>query len=149
VRLAADASAIIEESLRTRGRDLFEHPDLDLYIAVPAWSEVEHELGNRLRNMIRHGHLQPEQYEPYRRDALTILYANLTIVAEADYAGYEAEARDRIPRDPNDWPTVALALALGCGVWTTDQDFFGCGVPVWITDTLQTHVQAGRAPLTP
>jgi hypothetical protein len=65
-------------------------------------------------------------------------------VAEAAYGAYEAEARDRIPRDPNDWPTVALALARGIGIWTVDQDFFGCGVPVWTTVTLRTHLAAGR-----
>lgn len=149
MRLAADASAIIEEALRARGQSIFEHPSLDLYIAVPTWSEVEHEVANRLRSMVRRGHLRAERYEPNRQRVLTLLRANLTIVVESDYARYEAEARDRIPRDPKDWPTVALALALGCGVWAVDQDFFGCGVPVWTTDTLLTHVETGRARLTP
>jgi predicted nucleic acid-binding protein len=78
-----------------------------------------------------------------------MLSRNLTIVAESAFSAYEAEARDRIPRDPNDWPTVALALALGCGIWTADRDFFGCGVPVWTTETLLTHVETGRARASP
>lgn len=53
---------------------------------------------------------------------------------------YEGGKR-RIPRDPNDAPTVALALALDCGIWTNDNDFFGCGVPVWTTETLLLHLE--------
>jgi predicted nucleic acid-binding protein len=79
--------------------------------------------------------------------AMTMLAENLTIVTEREYGQYEAEARDRIPRDPNDWPAVALALQLGIGIWTVDDDFFGCGVPVWTTETLLTHLKAGRARL--
>jgi predicted nucleic acid-binding protein len=149
VRLAADASAIIEEALRTRGRDLFEHPDLDLYITVPTWSEVEHEIPNRLRTMVQHGRLAASALAPTLRRTLLLLGDNLKVVTESEYEPHEAEARDRIPRDPRDWPTVALALALGCGVWTVDQDFFGCGVPVWTTGMLLTHVETGRASLTP
>ncbi len=41
------------------------------------------------------------------------------------YGGYESEARKRIgARDPEDWPILAAALALGCPIWTEDTDFF-------------------------
>jgi predicted nucleic acid-binding protein len=36
-------------------------------------------------------------------------------------------------RDPDDWPTLALSLALDCRVWTEDYDFFGIGVATWAT----------------
>ena len=36
-------------------------------------------------------------------------------------------------RDPEDWPILASALAIGCPIWTEDTDFFGCGVPTWTT----------------
>ncbi len=53
-----------------------------------------------------------------------------------------------MPRDPDDAPTVALALALGgdegeCGIWTNDGDFLGCGLPTWTTDTLIAHLRYG------
>jgi predicted nucleic acid-binding protein len=47
-----------------------------------------------------------------------------------------------VPRDPNDWPTVALALTLDCDIWTTDAAFLGCGVPTWTTETLGPHLEA-------
>lgn len=62
------------------------------------------------------------------------------------YSDHVEQASYRIPRDPSDVPTVALALALGggecrCGIWTNDGDFLGCGVPVWTTETLLAHLQ--------
>jgi predicted nucleic acid-binding protein len=36
---------------------------------------------------------------------------------------------------------VALALTLDCGIWTADQDFFGCGLPVSTTETLTLHLR--------
>lgn len=145
MKLATDASALVAESLRARGEGIIRHDDLDLYITVPTWSEVEHELGRRLTVMVRQGRLEPVRRERVLADTLVALANNLTIVTEAEYGQYEAEARDRIPRDPNDWPTVALALTMGIGIWTTDRDFFGCGVPVWTTETLLTHLASGRA----
>lgn len=53
------------------------------------------------------------------------------------YGGYESEARKRIgARDPDDWPDLAAALALGCPIWTEDTDFFGCGVAIWTSNNI-------------
>ncbi len=60
----------------------------------------------------------------------------VAVVPEAVYAHLESPARARVPRDPDDWPTVALALALGADIWTQDSDFLDCGVATWTTDTL-------------
>ena len=79
------------------------------------------------------------------RRTLSILSQSVTLVPDEEYAEYEAEARDRISRDALDWPTVALALKMGVGIWTANRNFFGCGAPVWITQTLLTHVATGRA----
>ena len=56
------------------------------------------------------------------------------------YAPYETVARKRIPRDPNDWFTVALALAVDAAIWTMDNDFLGCGIATWTTNTLLIHL---------
>ncbi len=34
----------------------------------------------------------------------------------------------------------ALALAIEAAIWTSDNDFLGCGVATWTTDTLLTHL---------
>jgi predicted nucleic acid-binding protein len=58
------------------------------------------------------------------------------------YGQFEAEARERLgKRDPEDWPILASALALGCPIWTEDTDFFGCGVATWTTDRVQMFLR--------
>lgn len=61
--------------------------------------------------------------------ALTVLEAVSRIVVSVDrslYESYERLARERIqPRDPDDWPVVAVAPMLDIPVWTEDQDFSG------------------------
>ncbi|MFN8634549.1 MAG: PIN domain-containing protein [Chloroflexota bacterium] len=145
MRLAADASALVAEALRERGRALITEDDLDLYMTPPTWSEVVYEIGRRCDEMVQRGHAAPERRQCIFDEAMTVLTNSLTIVPDGEYAEYEAEARDRIPRDAQDWPTMALAVKMGVGIWTADKDFFGCGVPVWTTQPLLTHVATGRA----
>jgi predicted nucleic acid-binding protein len=59
------------------------------------------------------------------------------------YSAFEGEARRRLRgRDEGDWPVVASALALSCGVWTEDADFFGTGVAVWTTNRIEIFLEA-------
>lgn len=58
------------------------------------------------------------------------------------YALFETEARLRLRgRDEDDWPVLATALGLGCGVWTEDADFFGTGVAVWTTNSVEIFLK--------
>ena len=64
-----------------------------------------------------------------------------TIVGDDLYGDFEAEARKRLgARDPEDWPILATALALGCPIWTEDTDFFGCGVATWTSSGIDIFV---------
>ena len=56
----------------------------------------------------------PEAYEPHREEA------------ERRMAG----------RDPEDWPTVALALARSLPIWSQDKDMEAAGVAVHATGEL-------------
>jgi predicted nucleic acid-binding protein len=56
---------------------------------------------------------------------------------EADYDERRDEAQRRIAaRDPDDWPTVALALKLDLPVWSQDKDFTTAGIEVLTTGEL-------------
>jgi predicted nucleic acid-binding protein len=76
-----------------------------------------------------------------RDDVLASLSELRAIVeaVEADfYRSFEQQARQRLRgRDEADWPILATALGLGCGLWTEDQDFFGAGVAVWTTSRIE------------
>lgn len=55
----------------------------------------------------------------------------------ADYDDQREEAEQRIAaRDPDDWPSVALALTLGLPVWSQDKDLTDAGFDVFTTGGL-------------
>jgi predicted nucleic acid-binding protein len=59
-------------------------------------------------------------------------------VEENIYKQFEEQAMQRISRrDPKDWPIVATALLLRCPIWTEDRDFFGIGIPTWVTELVE------------
>jgi predicted nucleic acid-binding protein len=54
-----------------------------------------------------------------------------------DYEDQRAEAEKRIAeRDPDDWPTVALALTLDLPVWSQDKDLTVARLEVFTTGDL-------------
>src|SRR5215469_998252 len=64
-------------------------------------------------------------------------------VASDLYAVFESESRLRLRgRDENDWQVLATALALGCGIWTEDVDFFGTGIGVWTPNRIEIFLDA-------
>jgi predicted nucleic acid-binding protein len=64
----------------------------------------------------------------------------------ATYEAARQDAEQRIAtRDPDDWPTVALALTLGLPVWSQDKDFATARVDVYTTgDLLDALRDAGH-----
>ena len=73
--------------------------------------------------------------------ALKAMAALVTIVGDDLYRDFEAEARKRLgARDPEDWPILAAALALGCPIWTEDTDFFGCGIATWTSASIDSFL---------
>ena len=136
MRLAADASALVGELLRKRGQALLAHSALELFVADVPWDEAQHELARRLHAMAAQGRISPDAAAALLASCKAVVSAYVTLVPEPLYRAFEAAARKRIPRDPADWPTVAVALAFNAGIWTNDADFLGCGCPTWTTDTL-------------
>lgn len=62
----------------------------------------------------------------------------LTILPTHEYDFLAAHARRRVPADPEDWPYIALALCLDCGILTKNiAHFGGSGIPVWSTEVVR------------
>jgi len=64
----------------------------------------------------------------------------------ADYDDRRQDAEQRIAaRDPDDWPTVALALTRSLPVWSQDKDLSTAGLDVYTTgDLLDALRDAGH-----
>jgi len=142
VWLIADASVLVGELTRARGHALVHHEEFDLAITEDRWSEVEYELRQRLNAMQQHGHLTAEAAEVLYQASMGLRDTAILMVPLPDYAANEVQARRRIPRDPDDWSTVALALTLEAAIRTHDHDFLGCGLPTCTTETLLLHLDA-------
>ena len=77
-----------------------------------------------------------------RRLDQALLFAALQVMPiewtpAADYDDQREEAQRRIAaRDPDDWPTVALALKLALPVWSQDRDLTIAGLDVFTTGEL-------------
>jgi predicted nucleic acid-binding protein len=80
-----------------------------------------------------------------RKKALVFLHALsglVKLIGPETYGEFEAVARERLGRrDPDDWPILAAALALGCPIWTEDTDFFGCGVAIWTSRSVDIFLR--------
>jgi hypothetical protein len=140
----ADASVLVTELARARGLALFLDSRLRADVAEEQWSEAQYEIDRRLDLRAARGHLSDDQRERIQGDIRSILdRGSIEIARSQAYAHLESIARRRIPRVPNDWPTVALALALDAGILTNDYDFFGCGCPTWTVETLRAELAAG------
>lgn len=62
------------------------------------------------------------------------------------YEPERAEAERRMAaRDPEDWPTVALALNRALPIWSQDKDMEVAGVTVYTTGELLDAIRAGGA----
>jgi predicted nucleic acid-binding protein len=72
----------------------------------------------------------------------SLLFAALAVMPvdwrpQSDYADRREQAEERIEaRDPDDWPTVALAVKLNLPVWSQDKDLVVAGVEAFTTGQL-------------
>ena len=72
----------------------------------------------------------------------TLLFAALGVMpvewkASSEYEDLREEAEERITaRDPDDWPTVELALKLSLPIWSQDKDVTAAGLEVFTTGEL-------------
>ncbi|MGJ5814550.1 PIN domain-containing protein [Paludibaculum fermentans] len=129
--LVLDANILIRTVPGQRVRRILEsHADsISFFIPQSAYAEADEHLAALV---VKRGG-EPEKGLRLLRS----LAALGTVMTHDTYADYEIEARKRLAsRDPDDWPILAAALALGCPIWTEETDFFGCGVATWTSASI-------------
>ncbi len=129
--LVLDANILIRAVLGQRVRRILEvHTEnISFFLPETAYAEAEENLADLV---VKRGG------DPSKAlVALKAMATLVTIVGDDLCQDFEAEARKRLgARDPEDWPILAAALALGCSIWTEDTDFFGCGVATWTSGSI-------------
>jgi predicted nucleic acid-binding protein len=127
--LVVDANILVRAVLGKRVRAVIEAhaEDISFFIPEAAYCETEEHL---LTLVVKQGG-DPEKALSFLRCLRNLMVP----IGDDVYGEFETEARRRLAaRDPEDWPILASALALGCPIWTEDTDFFGCGVATWTPD---------------
>ena len=76
--------------------------------------------------------------------ALSVMPVDWQPPAEYEPRRNEAERR-MARRDPEDWPTVALALARSLPIWSQDKDMEAAGVTVYTTGELLDAIRTQAA----
>lgn len=134
--LVVDANILVRAVLGRRVREVCETyaGNASFFVPESAYAEAEEHLAALI---VKRGG-DPER-------ALAILRSlgrMVELIGSEVYGAFEVEARERLARrDPDDWPMLAAALAIGCPIWTEDTDFFGCGVPAWTSDRVRIFLQ--------
>ena len=134
--LVVDANILIRAVLGKRVRDVIETycEVVTFFVPEAAYSEAEEHLSELT---IKRGG-DPEKALRFLRGLRQLVEP----IGSDVYGEFEAEARERLgQRDPDDWPILASALALGCPIWTEDTDFFGCGVATWTSKSVQMFLR--------
>jgi predicted nucleic acid-binding protein len=134
--LVVDANILVRAVLGRRVREIIEmYAELaSFFVPEVAYAEAEE---HAPALVIRRGG-DPDKVVRL----LHSLRGLVELIGSEVYGDFEGTARERLgDRDPEDWPILASALAIGCPIWTEDTDFFGCGVPTWTTSRVAVFLR--------
>lgn len=137
--LVVDANILVRAVLGKRVRKVIETyaSQVSFFVPEAAYAEAEEHFPALV---IKRGG-DPEKAPAFLRSLAHLIEP----IGRETYGEFEAEARERLgERDPEDWPILASALAIGCPVWTEDTDFFGCGVSTWTSSRVEMFLRDPR-----
>lgn len=138
MNLVVDASVLVGVMLRKRELQFFQRPDIQLLVPERQWSETIHEVHRRLKVIESKRAMPLAQIQSMLESLESLIDQGFwELIPTAVFSGLEEMARGRIPRDPNDWQPVALAILLDASILTNDCDFIGCGCPTRTLETLR------------
>jgi predicted nucleic acid-binding protein len=126
--IVADANVVLSALIGGRARLVIASPHEPQCIATEA---VAHEITRHVPRLAAKRDLDS-----------ALLLATLQVMPiewkpASTYNNQRQEAEKRIAeRDPDDWPTVALALELDLPVWSQDKDLTIAGIEVFTTGEL-------------
>ncbi|HZT32982.1 MAG TPA: PIN domain-containing protein [Bryobacteraceae bacterium] len=138
--LVIDANILVRAVLGRRVREIIETyaEQASFFVPEVAYAEAEEHVPALVAK--RGG--DPDKALRFLRS----LRGLVDLIGSEVYGDLESTARERLgDRDPDDWPILAAALAIGCPIWTEDTDFFGCGVPTWTTSRVSVFLRGAPA----
>jgi len=134
--VVADANVVLSALIGGRARLVFA---ATTELRVVGAEAVAREVAEHLPSLARRRGLNAQ-----------LVVAALSVIPiewldESDYASHREEAERRIAaRDPEDWQTVAVALARSIPIWSQDKDVQESGVRIYSTGELIELLGTGR-----
>ncbi len=135
-RVVVDANVVVGELTKRPVLEYIAAGHVTYFLTQRQRSEAEHEVLKRLLVAQERGVIDPSMVSVFLGN-IDIALSGFVLVPDGVYADMLTLAAQHVLIDPDDRPTAALALALGCGIWTSDKAaFWGCGLPIWTFETL-------------
>lgn len=104
--LIIDANILVGELLRQRGRKLLQNGQLMIFAAEKVVEETNYEIQKRISRIITTGKLSKEAGTDLTKVASELFKTCIITVSQIEYGYLEIEAKERIPRDPDDWHSI-------------------------------------------
>ena len=133
-----DANILVALLTSRAGRALITNPELQLLMTEDAWRETQEHVPRRLAERVSEGKISQELADATLAALATIEPLIRRVPAES-YAEFMPLATRLMP-DPDDVPTLALAMSISAPVWTADRHFWGTGIAVWTTERLRARL---------
>jgi len=144
--LVVDANMILAalRGVRTRERLMrLQQAEVSLFLAEPMRQEVEEHLPRLIERKFTAQGFGPEEIALGLTSGQQLwknLQNTLVVLPEEAYHPLEKSARRRVPHDPENWPCVALALTLGAAIFTDNECYWGSGIAVWDSSTVDVLI---------
>lgn len=137
MRLVIDTNIVLAALLKPSvTQRLLLSPSFEFFAPEYCAEELENHLSEIAKKMGK----TPTEIRP----ALNILLTKITLLPKEEYAAFESKARFVLP-DPDDAPFLAVALKLGCPIWTSDKHFKEQKLcKVFTTNELLLYVQKSQ-----
>jgi predicted nucleic acid-binding protein len=129
-RVVLDANILIRASLGSRVGQLILEAQRKCDLFTPEVCALDAE-----KHLVLIADSRGIAVEPMQRALRTALVC--VEVLDSEFTATNRALCEALIRDPDDWPVLSAAIALGATVWSEDQDFFGTDVPSLVCRNVQ------------
>ena len=147
-KLVVDANMLLAALRGGRTLERIERlqaAEVVLYVPEPMKLEVDKHLPRLIERSFQArgaGATELEEHLSNARGVWTRMQTAMIVTSTEAYQPFEEMARRRVPHDPDDWPCVALALALGASIFTDNVRHLGrSGIGVWDSSTVDVLIE--------
>ena len=147
-KLVVDANMLLAALRGGRTLERIERlqaAEVVLYVPEPMKLEVDKHLPRLIERSFQARGASATELEEHlsnARGVWTRMQTAMIVTSTEAYQPFEEMARRRVPHDPDDWPCVALALALGASIFTDNVRHLGrSGIGVWDSSTVDVLIE--------